>query len=68
MDSREFKMRKTKQEHKPIIETIINTAALAMTAAGTTFVLNRDYYGFVLILFGAGLEFLKYYGRSKKLY
>jgi len=61
-------MRKKKQDHKPLIETIINTAALALTASGTQMALSENTYGFVLILFGAGLEFLKYYGRSKKLY
>lgn len=52
-------------EHKPTIETIINTVALAITAAGTTFVLQRDWYGFILILFGAGLEWFKYFGRER---
>ena len=60
-------MKKQKQ-HKPIIETMINTTALALTAAGTTFVLQRDYYGFVLILFGAFLEYGKYRGRQKELW
>jgi len=56
-------------DHRPIIETIINTAALALTAAGTNICLTeRGYYGFVLILFGAGLEFFKYYGRKKNLW
>lgn len=54
--------------HKPIIETMINTVALAITAYGTTTIMNRDYYGFIVILFGAGLEFFKYWGRSKKLW
>ena len=58
----------TESEHKPIIETMINTAALALTAAGTTFLLNRDYFGFLLILFGAGLEYFKYWGRKKGLW
>lgn len=54
------------EKHKPIIETILNTAALALTAAGTTFLLNKDYYGSFLILFGAALEFFKYWGRKNQ--
>ena len=54
--------------NKPIIETIINTAALAMTAAGTNMLLAKDNYGFALIIFGAGLEFYKYWGRKRKLW
>lgn len=56
---------KKETPHRPVIETILNTAALALTAAGTNFVLMRDYYGFLLIAFGAGLEFYKYWGRKK---
>ena len=61
-------MTKPKQingEHKPIIETIINTVALAITAAGTNMLLTKDYFGFLIITFGAALEFFKYYGRKK---
>lgn len=54
--------------NKPTIETMINTAALALTAAGTTYLLQKDYWGFLLILFGAGLEFYKYWGRSRNLW
>ena len=50
--------------HKPIIETIINTVALALTAAGTNFAIQKDWFGLGLILFGAGLEFFKYWGRK----
>lgn len=59
---------------KEVIETMINTAALALTAAGTNFLIvcceagNPRYWGFLLITFGAALEFAKYYGRSKKLW
>ena len=54
--------------NKPTIETMINTAALALTAAGTTYLLQKDYWGFLLILCGAGLEFYKYWGRSRNLW
>ncbi len=51
--------------HKPVIETIINTAALAITATGVIMVSNRDYFGFLCIAFGAALEFFKYWGRKE---
>ena len=54
-----------KQENKkPVIETIINTCALALTASGTNMVIGKDWFGFALIIFGAGLEFYKYWGRK----
>ena len=54
--------------NKPIIETIINTVALAVTAFGTQAIINKDYYGFLCVVFGAGLEFFKYWGRHKGLW
>lgn len=56
------------QVNAPIIETIINTTALALTAAGTSMAVGRDWFGILLIFFGAALEFSKYYGRKKKLW
>ena len=53
-----------KEVHKPVIETIINTAALTLTASGVVMASNRDIFGIVLIAFGAGLEFFKYWGRK----
>lgn len=50
--------------HKPVIEAIINTVALALTASGVVMVNNHDYYGFLCIGFGAALEFFKYWGRK----
>lgn len=55
-------------KHKPTIETMLNTAALALTTFGVTCILNKDYFGFLVILFGAGLEFFKYWGRNKELW
>lgn len=53
-------------KEKPIIETIINTAAIALTATGTVWITNnRDYFGFLLIVFGLLMEWFKYYGREK---
>ena len=63
-----MKKKQIKKDHKPTIETIINTAALALTAAGTTYCLNKDAWGFILIIFGAALEYFKYWGRSKNLW
>jgi hypothetical protein len=56
------------ENHKPVIETLINTAALAITAYGTQQIITQNYYGFICVLFGAGLEFFKYWGRKEKLW
>jgi hypothetical protein len=53
---------------KPIIETLINTTALALTAYGTQEIIQHNYYGFIVISFGMILEFCKYTGRAKKLW
>jgi len=58
----------SESEHKPIIETMINTCALALTATGTNMCIQEKMFGFILILFGAGLEFIKYAGRKKKMW
>ncbi len=55
-----------KKNNKPIIETIINTTALALTAMGTQRCIAGEFYGFALVLFGASLEFFKYWGRKNK--
>ena len=61
-----------KQEnHKPLIETIINTSALALTSYGVlTITSGADGWtafvkGLILILFGGLLEFGKYWGRKE---
>lgn len=54
--------------HKPVIETIINTAAIALSALGIANVQKGDYLGLCLITFAALLEFFKYWGRSKELW
>ena len=54
---------------KEIIETIINSTALTLTSLGVVKLSTTgESFGFILILFGMGLEFLKYYGRKKKLW
>jgi len=57
-----------KQQNRPVIETMINTSALAITAYGVNCILAQDYFGFLVIIFGASLEFFKYWGRNKKLW
>lgn len=63
------------KDHKPVIETMINTAALAVTAFGVNLMLNDNanvncfvkgclIRGCILILIGALLEFFKYWGRK----
>lgn len=53
---------------KEIIETIINTSALTLTSFGVLEITKGNYFGFICILFGMGIEFIKYYGRYKKLW
>ncbi len=63
------KTMRRREDTKPIIETMINTCALALTASGTQLLIsNRDYFGFLLIGFGAGLEFFKYWGRNQRFW
>ena len=50
--------------HKPIIETIINTSAIALSAMGVLQLQQGNYMGFVMIVFAAGIEFFKYWGRK----
>jgi len=56
------------KENKPIIETIINTTALALTAYGVQRITTGSYDGYLTILFGMSLEFFKYWGRQKNLW
>lgn len=52
------------QQEKPIIEMLINTSAIALTAFGVNEIIAHRYYGFLVIIFAAGLEFVKYWGRK----
>ena len=54
-----------REMHKPVIETIINTSALALTASGVTFLLSKDIWGILLLGCGMGFEFFKYWGRKE---
>jgi len=56
------------KHNKPVIETIINTAAIALTAYGTLQVTTGNSIGFLSIGVGVGLEMLKYWGRNKNLW
>ena len=51
--------------NKPIIETIINSTALTLTALGVVKIQGDEWLGLLLILFGIGLEFFKYWGRKQ---
>ena len=54
-----------KQENKPLVESLINTAALALIASGVLMLQSENVFGFGLILFGLGIEWFKYWGRRK---
>ena len=56
------------KEHKAVIETMINSAAIVMSTTGTVMLLNKDWFGFALVSFAVILEFIKYVGRSRKLW
>lgn len=61
----------TKEKHKPIIETIINTAALALTSFAVQQIIvgSPNFpFGYLALFCGMGLEFFKYWGRSKKFW
>ncbi len=55
-----------KHTNKPMIETLINSTALSLTPIGVLQLLDGNVWGYILITFGVGLEFFKYWGRSKK--
>ena len=53
-------------QHKPVMDTMLNTAAIAISAFGVLQVQNGQYKGLLLVGFAAALEFLKYWGRKNK--
>lgn len=55
---------KERRHNKPVIETLINSTALALFSYGTVQVTIGNLTGYLAILFGAGLEFFKYWGRN----
>ena len=54
-----------KQANKPVIETAINGAALMLIAFGAVSVTNGNMNGYLMMVFGVGLEWFKYWGRRK---
>ena len=46
-------------------ETIINTSAMALIAAGTGLIADGEYIGAVLVIIGGLLEFVKYWLRNQ---
>jgi len=54
------------KQNKPVIETIINTAAIALTAYGVTQITTGNPWGYLAVVFGVGIELLKYHGRKVK--
>lgn len=60
-----------KNKNKPIIETLINTSALALTSFGVQQIITgspRFPFGYMALLMGMTLEFFKYRGRERKLW
>ena len=53
-------------QHKPIIETVINTAAIAQTSFRVMQVTLGNLIGYLAIAVGVGLEVFKYWGRKKE--
>ena len=62
------------KHNKAVIETLINSLALSMTSLGMVILSTQEdgwallSKGLILILFGVGLEWFKYWGRQKKLW
>tara|TARA_Y100000310_G_C20532080_1_gene738993 strand:- start:397 stop:588 length:192 start_codon:yes stop_codon:yes gene_type:complete len=56
--------KKNPREHKPVIETVVNTSAIALSTLGVIQVQKGELLGLILIVFAAGLEFFKYWGRK----
>ena len=52
--------------NKPMIETLINTAAIALTSFGVLQITLGDFKGYIAIVAAVGLEFFKYWGRKKE--
>lgn len=55
-------------QNKPVIETLINTAALALVTYAVSQIIAENYYGFLVLLVAMGLEFYKYWGRKNKFW
>lgn len=51
---------------KPFISTLINTTALTLTSYGVLQITTNNNSGYMAVLFGFGLEFMKYWGMKHK--
>lgn len=60
----------SEEGNKPIISTMINTAALALTSFGVLQITTSTNiaYGYLALAAGFGLEWFKYWGMTKKLW
>jgi len=58
------------KHNKPIIETMINTAALALITFGVASITARGntVEGYIALVSGFILEFFKYWGRQKEIW
>ena len=54
-----------KQANKPTIEAAINGAALMLIAFGAIQITQGIINGYLMVLFGVGLEWFKYWGRRR---
>ena len=54
-----------KQSNKPVIETMINTSAIALMVLGVQQVTEGNLTGLGLLVFAFGLEWFKYWRRRK---
>ena len=57
-----------KQQSRPLIESLINTAAIALSAFGVQQILVGNMSGYLALLTGLAIEYFKYWGRNKNLW
>lgn len=54
--------------HKPVIESLINTAAIALVGYGVAQITSGSLWGYLSLAVGVGLEIVKYHGRNRKFW
>lgn len=54
-----------KKKNRPVIETLINGAALILITTGTQSITAGNLKGYAMVVFGVVLEFGKYWGRKQ---
>ena len=52
-----------KETNKPLIESLINSTAVALFAGGVVLLNAERYFGFAMIVLGVAIEWFKYWGR-----